>query len=219
MFHPFLKAGVFDPADGLLNVRGAGNRHYDFISLRNPGKYQSPLRARLYRFYRIPRSHEAVFQEKCGIRDGIIGGFPAGIIEAVFGSVPAAEGRRRRGLGHGGNRAEDLIIKFTAGKTCTDFHADKVRHPIPSHPLNTHTYTDLIMATKTISITEEAYERLKSLKTDEKTSFSDVIVKHYPKRKKLSEVLKELGDCTELADSVENVSREMRTAKLRKVEF
>jgi predicted CopG family antitoxin len=75
------------------------------------------------------------------------------------------------------------------------------------------------MATKTISITEEAYERLRSLKTDEKTSFSDVIVKHYPKRKKLSEVLKEIGDCTELADSVEKVSREMRKAKLRKVEF
>jgi predicted CopG family antitoxin len=32
------------------------------------------------------------------------------------------------------------------------------------------------MATKTISITEEAYERLKALKKNEKTSFSDVIV-------------------------------------------
>jgi len=32
------------------------------------------------------------------------------------------------------------------------------------------------MATKTISITEEAYERLRSLMNDEKTSFSDVIV-------------------------------------------
>lgn len=75
------------------------------------------------------------------------------------------------------------------------------------------------MATKTISITEEAYERLKSLKTDDKTSFSDVIVKHYPKRKKLSEVLKEIGANTELADSIEAVSKEMRKARLRKVEF
>jgi predicted CopG family antitoxin len=32
------------------------------------------------------------------------------------------------------------------------------------------------MATKTISITEEAYERLKALKKNEKMSFSDVIV-------------------------------------------
>jgi len=85
--------------------------------------------------------------------------------------------------------------------------------------LNTHTYTDLIMATKTISITEEAYEKLKSLKTDEKTSFSDVIVKHYPKRKKLSEVLKEIGANAELADSIEAVSKEMRKAKLREVRF
>jgi predicted CopG family antitoxin len=75
------------------------------------------------------------------------------------------------------------------------------------------------MSTKTISITEEAYERLKNLKKDDKTSFSDVIVKYYPVKRRLSEVLAELGDCTELADSVEQVSRDMRNAKLRKVEF
>ena len=75
------------------------------------------------------------------------------------------------------------------------------------------------MATKTISITEEAYERLRNLKKDEKMSFSDVIVKHYPKRKRLSEVLREIGANPELADSVERVSKEMRKAQLRKVEF
>ncbi len=75
------------------------------------------------------------------------------------------------------------------------------------------------MATKTISITEEAYERLRSLKKDEKTSFSDVIVKHYPKRKKLSEVLREIGANPELADSIERASKEMRKAKLREVRF
>ncbi|HII98013.1 MAG TPA: antitoxin [Methanoregula sp.] len=75
------------------------------------------------------------------------------------------------------------------------------------------------MATKTISITEEAYERLKNLKKNEKTSFSEVIVKDYPVKRKLSEVLAELGDCSDLTDSVEMVSREMRKAKLRKVEF
>jgi len=85
--------------------------------------------------------------------------------------------------------------------------------------LNTHTYPGLIVATKTISITEEAYERLKNLKKNEKTSFSEVIVKDYPVKRKLSEVLAELGDCSDLTDSVEMVSREMRKAKLRKVEF
>jgi predicted CopG family antitoxin len=75
------------------------------------------------------------------------------------------------------------------------------------------------MATKTISITEEAYERLKSLKKNDKTSFSDVILEHYPKKKKLSEVLKEMGANPELADSIEKVSGEMRKAKLREVTF
>ncbi|MGD0079036.1 MAG: antitoxin VapB family protein [Methanoregula sp.] len=75
------------------------------------------------------------------------------------------------------------------------------------------------MATKTISITEEAYERLKSLKKNDKVSFSDVILAHYPKKKKLSEVLKEIGANPELADSIEQVSREMRRSSLRRVEF
>ena len=56
------------------------------------------------------------------------------------------------------------------------------------------------MSTKTISITDEAYERLKALKKDEKTSFSEVIVHYYPVKRKLSDVLAELGDCTDLAD-------------------
>jgi predicted CopG family antitoxin len=85
--------------------------------------------------------------------------------------------------------------------------------------LNTHTYTELIMSIKTISITEEAYDRLKDLKKDEKASFSDVIIKHLPKKKKLSEVLKEIGANPELADSIEQVSKEMRRSSLRRVEF
>jgi predicted CopG family antitoxin len=75
------------------------------------------------------------------------------------------------------------------------------------------------MATKTISITEEAYERLRSLKKNDNASFSDVILEHYPKKKKLSEVLMEIGSNPELADSIENVSREMRKAKMREVRF
>ncbi len=70
------------------------------------------------------------------------------------------------------------------------------------------------MSTKTISITEEAYERLKALKKDEKMSFSDVIVHYYPVKRKLADVLAELGDCSELADSVENVSKDMRKSRI-----
>ncbi|MDD1681624.1 MAG: antitoxin [Methanoregula sp.] len=73
------------------------------------------------------------------------------------------------------------------------------------------------MSTKTISITEEAYERLKALKKDEKTSFSDVIVRYYPVRRKLADVLAEIGNCTELADSVETVSKNMRKSRMRAV--
>jgi predicted CopG family antitoxin len=42
------------------------------------------------------------------------------------------------------------------------------------------------MPTRTISITDEAYQKLKSLKGSEKESFSDVILKYYPARKRLS---------------------------------
>jgi len=75
------------------------------------------------------------------------------------------------------------------------------------------------MSTKTISITEEAYERLRALKKDEKTSFSDVIVMYYPVKRKLSDVLAELGDCTGLADATETVSCDMRKAKMREARF
>lgn len=75
------------------------------------------------------------------------------------------------------------------------------------------------MATRTISITEEAYERLKALKKDEKTSFSDVIVRYYPVRRKLADVLAEIGECSELAGTVEKVSRDMRKSRMRPVKI
>ena len=75
------------------------------------------------------------------------------------------------------------------------------------------------MSTKTISITEEAYDRLRALKKDEKTSFSEVIVKYYPVKRNLSEVLAELGDCTDLTNNIESVSREMRKGRMREVKF
>ncbi|MFB3764996.1 MAG: antitoxin VapB family protein [Methanotrichaceae archaeon] len=71
------------------------------------------------------------------------------------------------------------------------------------------------MATRTISITEEAYQKLKSLKSSEKESFSDVILKYYPSRRKLSQVLAEIGIDNELADSIEAASQKMRHAKIR----
>jgi predicted CopG family antitoxin len=73
----------------------------------------------------------------------------------------------------------------------------------------------ILMSTRTISITDEAYLKLKSLKASEKESFSDVILKYYPSRKKLSVVLAEIGVSKDLADSIEKASREMRQAKMR----
>lgn len=75
------------------------------------------------------------------------------------------------------------------------------------------------MAMKTISITEEAYERLKALKKNEKTSFSDVIMQYYPVRRKLTDVLAEIGECSELAGTVEKVSRDMRKSRMRPARF
>jgi predicted CopG family antitoxin len=66
------------------------------------------------------------------------------------------------------------------------------------------------MATKTISITEEAYNKLISLKVSDKDSFSDVILKYYPKKRKLSEILKEISPSNDLADAIEKASNEMR---------
>lgn len=75
------------------------------------------------------------------------------------------------------------------------------------------------MPTRTISITEDAYQRLKSLKSSEKDSFSDVVLKYYPAKRKLSDVLADIGVDTELADSVEAASRMTRHARIREVEL
>lgn len=75
------------------------------------------------------------------------------------------------------------------------------------------------MPTRTISISEEAYEKLKNLKSSEKDSFSDVILRYYPKKRKLSEVLAEIGPNPELADAIEKASGDMRSAKMRKVDL
>lgn len=75
------------------------------------------------------------------------------------------------------------------------------------------------MPTRTISITEDAYQRLKSLKSSEKDSFSDVILKYYPSKRKLSEVLAEIGVDIELADSIEAASQTMRHARIREAQL
>ncbi len=73
------------------------------------------------------------------------------------------------------------------------------------------------MSTKTITITEEAYERLKSRK-GENQSFSEVILQNFPAKRKLSEILAEIGKDDELADRIDAASREMRQSKMRDVE-
>jgi predicted CopG family antitoxin len=55
------------------------------------------------------------------------------------------------------------------------------------------------MSTKTITITEEAYERLKSRK-GENQSFSEAILHNFPAKRKLSEILDEIGRDDELAE-------------------
>ena len=80
--------------------------------------------------------------------------------------------------------------------------------------VNTRT---LLMSTKTITITEEAYERLKSRK-GENQSFSEAILHNFPAKRKLSEILDEIGRDDELAERIEAASIEMRRSKMRKVE-
>ena len=70
------------------------------------------------------------------------------------------------------------------------------------------------MSTKTITITEEAYERLKSRK-GKNQSFSEVIVQNLPAKRKLSEILNEIGRDDSLADRVETASGEMRHSRMR----
>lgn len=57
------------------------------------------------------------------------------------------------------------------------------------------------------------------MKSSEKESFSDVILKYYPAKRKLSDVLAEIGVDTELADSIEAASQNMRHARIREAEL
>lgn len=73
------------------------------------------------------------------------------------------------------------------------------------------------MATKTITITLDAYEKLIAKKTA-KESFTDVILKLTRKKDTLA-YIRSLKPSTELADNIENVMKKTRKAKLREVEL
>ena len=107
-------------------------------------------------------------------------------------------------------RAAEVLELYLAGLACEGRRGS-----------NTRTYIDRSMATKTISITEEAYERLKDLKDSEKMSFSEVILSYYPRRRKLSETLAEIArpQAEDLADQIEKASAELRSARMRAVEL
>jgi predicted CopG family antitoxin len=75
------------------------------------------------------------------------------------------------------------------------------------------------MATRTISINDEAYDRLFRLKSHSNLSFSEVILKFTPKKRALTDVLREFGPNPELADAIEQASTKMRQARMREVTF
>jgi len=74
-----------------------------------------------------------------------------------------------------------------------------------------------MMATKDIATTEESYERLRSRK-GENQSFSDVILQNFPAKKKLSQILAEIGRDDDPANMIEAASMEMRRSKMRDAE-
>lgn len=80
----------------------------------------------------------------------------------------------------------------------------------------TCTYTDN-MATKTITISLDAYERLKAKKTSN-DSFTDIILKLTRKRNTL-DYIRSLKPKTELTDNIEKAMLETRKAKLREIEL
>jgi predicted CopG family antitoxin len=65
------------------------------------------------------------------------------------------------------------------------------------------------MPSRRIMITQEAYAQLMALKSGDE-SFSDVILRFYPKRRKLSDIMAEIGPDKDLADDIERASSEMR---------
>ena len=75
------------------------------------------------------------------------------------------------------------------------------------------------MAHKTITISVEAYNALKNAK-ETHDSFTDIILKTFRKSGKsdLRDYIEAMGPDEELADCVEKARKEMRRARLRKVD-
>ncbi len=80
----------------------------------------------------------------------------------------------------------------------------------------TYTYIDN-MATKTITISQDAYERLKAKKASN-DSFTDIILKLTRKRNTL-DYIRSLKPKTELTDNIEKAMLITRKAKLREIEL
>lgn len=70
------------------------------------------------------------------------------------------------------------------------------------------------MATKTITISLEAYKKLIAKKSSSKESFTDVILTLTKKRDILA-YIRSLEPSTELADNIEKAMKETRTSLLR----
>ena len=80
----------------------------------------------------------------------------------------------------------------------------------------TCTYTDN-MATKTITISLDAYERLKAKKASN-DSFTDIILK-LTRKKNTLDYIRSLKPKTELAGNIEKAMLVTRKAKLREIEL
>lgn len=74
-----------------------------------------------------------------------------------------------------------------------------------------------IMATKTITITLDAYKKLRAKKAPNE-SFTDIILK-LTRKKNTLDYIRSLKTSTELADNIEKSMQETRKAKLRKVDL
>ncbi len=72
---------------------------------------------------------------------------------------------------------------------------------------------------KTITITVDAYDRLKMFKKSETESFSDLILRIIPEKRKLSEILVDYDPNPDLADHIKKISDDMRTGVMRKVDL
>jgi len=76
------------------------------------------------------------------------------------------------------------------------------------------------MADKTLTISEEAYDALSHIKSQNE-SFTDVILRLSKRREvgRLSEYVKTIAPDPELADNIEKASQRLRKIKLRKMNF